>query len=267
MSLAEQSQQWFPTSVQVTGAPGERFAEQGKEWLQPTAYAIMQVAKDKFSTSVAEKSVAPVWKEEAAFDLPLFHPSNAERCTQVCVMHRALVGPDKMLGQATINLLELQDNKSRNKTEWVILIGILYKQLYIYIYIYIIYIYFYIQQLVLVLVGKIITCILLHFALYFNVFGKTRRPFSCASDFSQLLIRVVFGHFYKDTSVLKDGSKLPYVEIMSWALNVLGLGNGRPKGTGRDLFCSTRDVTYLQKWLGILSFCFQIWFLKDQNHS
>ncbi|XP_016415817.1 rab11 family-interacting protein 1 isoform X1 [Sinocyclocheilus rhinocerous] len=123
MSLAEQSQQWFPTSVQVTVLQARGLRIKGKNGTND-AYAIMQVAKDKFSTSVEEKSVAPVWKEEAAFDLPLFHPSNAERCTlQVCVMHRALMGPDKMLGQATINLLELQDNKSRNKTEWFKLMG------------------------------------------------------------------------------------------------------------------------------------------------
>ncbi|XP_058645075.1 uncharacterized protein rab11fip1b isoform X1 [Onychostoma macrolepis] len=123
MSLAEQSQQWFPTSVQVTVLQARGLRSKGKNGTND-AYAIMQVAKEKFSTSVAEKSVAPVWKEEAAFDLPLFHPSNAERCTlQVCVMHRALVGPDKMLGQATIKLLELQDNKSRDKTEWFKLMG------------------------------------------------------------------------------------------------------------------------------------------------
>ncbi|KAK7120859.1 hypothetical protein R3I94_020746 [Phoxinus phoxinus] len=118
MSLAEQSQQWYPTSVQVTVLQARGLRIKGKNGTND-AYAIMQVAKDKFSTSVAEKSVAPVWKEEAAFDLPLFHPGNAERCTlQVCVMHRALMGPDKTLGQATVNLLELQDNKSRNKPDW-----------------------------------------------------------------------------------------------------------------------------------------------------
>ncbi|CAM4729231.1 unnamed protein product [Leuciscus chuanchicus] len=123
MSLAEQSQQWYPTSVQVTVLQARGLRIKGKNGTND-AYAIMQVAKDKFSTAVAEKSVAPVWKEEAAFDLPLFHPSNAERCTlQVCVMHRALMGPDKTLGQATVNLLELQDDKSRNKPEWFKLMG------------------------------------------------------------------------------------------------------------------------------------------------
>ncbi|XP_071338627.1 rab11 family-interacting protein 1 isoform X2 [Trachinotus anak] len=118
MSLADQSQQWFPTSVQVTVHQARNLRVKGKNGTND-AYAIIQVAKDKFSTSVAEKCVAPVWKEEAAFDLPLFHPGNAERCTlYVIVMHRAQVGLDKFLGQAVVNLLDLHDNKSRKKTDW-----------------------------------------------------------------------------------------------------------------------------------------------------
>lgn len=117
MSLADQSQQWFPTSVQVTVHQARNLRVKGKNGTND-AYAIIQLAKDKFSTSVAEKCVAPVWKEEASFDLPLFHPGNAERCTlNVIVMHRAQVGLDKFLGQAVINLLDLHDNKSRKKTE------------------------------------------------------------------------------------------------------------------------------------------------------
>ncbi|XP_076587681.1 uncharacterized protein rab11fip1a isoform X1 [Chaetodon auriga] len=118
MSLADQSRQWFPTSVQVTVHQARSLRVKGKNGSND-AYAIIQVAKDKFSTSVAEKSVAPVWKEEASFDLPLFHPGNAERCTlHVIVMHRAQVGLDKFLGQAVVNLLDLHDNSSRKKTDW-----------------------------------------------------------------------------------------------------------------------------------------------------
>ncbi|KAM3611006.1 uncharacterized protein V6R79_012193 [Siganus canaliculatus] len=118
MSLADQSQQLFPTSVQVTVHQARSLRVKGKNGTND-AYAIFQLAKDKFSTSVAEKSVAPVWKEEASFDLPLFHPSNAERCTlYIIVMHRAQVGLDKFLGQAVVNLLDLYDNKSRSKTDW-----------------------------------------------------------------------------------------------------------------------------------------------------
>uniref|UniRef100_A0A4W5L216 RAB11 family interacting protein 1 (class I) a n=1 Tax=Hucho hucho TaxID=62062 RepID=A0A4W5L216_9TELE len=118
MALADQSQQWYPTSVQVTVIQARNLRIKGKNGTND-AYAIMQVAKDKFSTSVAEKCVAPVWKEEATFDLPLFHHGNAERCTlYIIVMHRALVGLDKLLGQAVINLLDLHDNSARKKTDW-----------------------------------------------------------------------------------------------------------------------------------------------------
>ncbi|KAI4891716.1 hypothetical protein NFI96_018123 [Prochilodus magdalenae] len=118
MSLAEQSQQWYPTSVQVTVLEARSLRHKGKNGTND-AYAIMQVAKDKFSTSVAEKSVAPVWKEEATFDLPLFHRGNADRCTlYIIIMHRALVGLDKFLGQAVVNLVDLQENTARNKTDW-----------------------------------------------------------------------------------------------------------------------------------------------------
>ncbi|MEQ2205724.1 hypothetical protein XENOCAPTIV_011498, partial [Xenoophorus captivus] len=85
------------------------------------AYAVMQVGKEKYQTSVVEKSVAPVWKEEASFDLPpllLQGGGGKERGSlHVQVLHRALVGPDKLLGQAVINLLQLSEDKTRNKTE------------------------------------------------------------------------------------------------------------------------------------------------------
>ncbi|XP_060736891.1 rab11 family-interacting protein 1 isoform X1 [Tachysurus vachellii] len=118
MSLADQSQQWYPTSVQVTVLQARNLRAKGKNGTND-AYAIIQVAKDKFSTAVVEKCVEPEWKEEASFDLSLFHPGNAERCTlYIMVMHRALVGMDKLLGQAVINLLDLHDNKNRKKTDW-----------------------------------------------------------------------------------------------------------------------------------------------------
>ncbi|KAI1900842.1 hypothetical protein AGOR_G00054020 [Albula goreensis] len=118
MSLLDQSHQWYPTSVQVTVHQARNLRIKGKNGTND-AYAIMQVAKDKFSTSVAEKCAAPVWKEEATFDLPLFHSENAERCTlYIIINHRATVGLDKLLGQAVVNLVELHEKKNRNKTEW-----------------------------------------------------------------------------------------------------------------------------------------------------
>ncbi|XP_077378373.1 uncharacterized protein rab11fip1a isoform X2 [Festucalex cinctus] len=118
MSLADQSQQSFPTSVQVTVHQARYLRPKGKNGTND-AYAIIQVAKDKFSTAVAEKSTAPMWREEATFALPLFHPGNVDRCTlYIIVMHRVQAGLDKFLGQAVVNLVELHENKSRQKPDW-----------------------------------------------------------------------------------------------------------------------------------------------------
>ncbi|XP_037114359.1 rab11 family-interacting protein 1 isoform X2 [Syngnathus acus] len=118
MSLVDQSQQAFPTSVQVTVHQARHLRPKGKNGTND-AYAIIQVAKDKFSTAVVEKSMAPMWKEEASFSLPLFHPGNVDRCTlYIVVMHRVQAGLDKFLGQAVVNLLELHENKARQKPDW-----------------------------------------------------------------------------------------------------------------------------------------------------
>ncbi|XP_051907401.1 rab11 family-interacting protein 1-like isoform X23 [Hippocampus zosterae] len=110
-------QPWCPTSVQVTVLQARGLRAKGKGGTND-AYALMQVGKEKYQTSVVEKSVAPVWKEEAAFELPQ-HGAGGERGTlRVHVLHRALVGPDKLLGQAVIDLVLLAQDKSRNKTEW-----------------------------------------------------------------------------------------------------------------------------------------------------
>uniref|UniRef100_H3CUL9 RAB11 family interacting protein 1 (class I) b n=1 Tax=Tetraodon nigroviridis TaxID=99883 RepID=H3CUL9_TETNG len=120
MSLADQL--WCPTSVQVTVLQARGLKIKGKGGTND-AFAVMQVGKEKYQTSVAEKSVAPAWREEATFDLPQ-QPGGgggggAERSTlHVHVLHRALVGPDKLLGQAVMNLAQLSQDTTRSKSEW-----------------------------------------------------------------------------------------------------------------------------------------------------
>lgn len=115
MSLADQL--WCPTSVQVTVLQARGLKIKGKGGTND-AFAVMQVGKEKYQTTVAEKSVAPVWKEEATFDLLPGGGGGTERSTlHVHVLHRALVGPDKLLGQAVINLPQLSQDKTRSKTE------------------------------------------------------------------------------------------------------------------------------------------------------
>ncbi|KAJ8412797.1 hypothetical protein AAFF_G00117480 [Aldrovandia affinis] len=119
MSLAEQSQKWFPTHVQATVLQAKDLQPKGKHGTND-AYTIIQLGKEKYSTTVAEKTLSPVWREEASFELPGLLLEGNPEVYELCltVMHRSLVGMDKFLGQRTINLNEIFDNKERRKTDW-----------------------------------------------------------------------------------------------------------------------------------------------------
>uniref|UniRef100_A0AAX7VII7 Rab11 family-interacting protein 2 n=1 Tax=Astatotilapia calliptera TaxID=8154 RepID=A0AAX7VII7_ASTCA len=119
MSLGEQSQKWFPTHVQATVLQATGLQAKGKNGTND-AYTIIQLGKEKYSTSVAEKTLNPVWREEASFELPGLLLEGNPEVYELCliVMHRSLVGMDKFLGQKCINLNEIFDNKERKKTDW-----------------------------------------------------------------------------------------------------------------------------------------------------
>ncbi|XP_071985357.1 rab11 family-interacting protein 2 [Engystomops pustulosus] len=117
--LEEAAQKWHPTHVQVTVLQARDLHPKGKHGTNDT-YTIIQLGKEKYSTSVVEKSLSPIWKEEASFELPgLVVQENPEQYQlQLTVMHRSLVGLDKFLGQVSINLNSIYENKERRKTEW-----------------------------------------------------------------------------------------------------------------------------------------------------
>lgn len=118
MMLAEQAQKWFPTHVQVTVLQAKGLKPKGKNGSND-AYTIIQLGKEKYSTSVAEKTLDPIWKEEASFELPgLLMQENPEKyILYLIVMHRSLVGLDKFLGQVAISLNDVFEDKQRRKTE------------------------------------------------------------------------------------------------------------------------------------------------------
>ncbi|NWR00624.1 RFIP5 protein, partial [Paradoxornis webbianus] len=100
---------WLPTHVQVTvvrarglrckgGGGGGKGKAGGSD-----AYTVIQLGREKYSTSVAEKSGgSPEWREECAFELP--PEPGACGGLLLTVMHRALVGMDRFLGQALVPL-------------------------------------------------------------------------------------------------------------------------------------------------------------------
>lgn len=108
----EGDQKWLPTHVQVTVLRGRGLRGKGKHGTSDV-YTIIQLAKEKYSTCVAEKTTEPEWREECSFEL---HPGVLETgggrssCPAgsnelvLIVMHRALMGLDVFLGQAVIQL-------------------------------------------------------------------------------------------------------------------------------------------------------------------
>ncbi|XP_060643076.2 rab11 family-interacting protein 1 isoform X1 [Anolis sagrei] len=130
---------WAPTHVQVTVLQARGLRAKAKGGQGSDAYAVMALGKEKFATSVAERcSGAPIWREEATFELPppprqrggrrgglgLVHDEgDAEgpaplAALHLTVFHRALLGLDKFLGRAEISLAELQAQGGRHAKSW-----------------------------------------------------------------------------------------------------------------------------------------------------
>ncbi|XP_059687387.1 rab11 family-interacting protein 1 [Gavia stellata] len=108
---------WAPTHVQVTvlRARGLR-AKAAAGGGGSDAYTVMALGRDKFSTSVAERCQGqPLWREEATFELP---PPPRAAALRLTVLHRALVGLDKFLGRAEVDLAALRADGGRRHTRW-----------------------------------------------------------------------------------------------------------------------------------------------------
>ncbi|KAF6084768.1 RAB11 family interacting protein 1 [Phyllostomus discolor] len=113
---------WSPTHVQVTVLQARGLRAKGPGGTSD-AYAVIQVGKEKYATSVSERSLgAPVWREEATFELPPLLSAGAAPAAaatlQLTVLHRALLGLDKFLGRAEVDLRDLHQNQGRRKTQW-----------------------------------------------------------------------------------------------------------------------------------------------------
>ncbi|XP_069350456.1 rab11 family-interacting protein 5 isoform X1 [Eulemur rufifrons] len=130
---------WLPTHVQVTvlRARGLRGKSSGAGSTSD-AYTVIQVGREKYSTSVVEKTQGcPEWREECSFELPPgaldgllraqeadagpapWAAGSAAACELVLTtMHRSLIGVDKFLGQATVALDEVFRAGRAQHTQW-----------------------------------------------------------------------------------------------------------------------------------------------------
>ncbi|XP_026987822.1 rab11 family-interacting protein 5 isoform X6 [Sagmatias obliquidens] len=130
---------WLPTHVQVTvlRARGLRGKSSGAGSTSD-AYTVIQVGREKYSTSVVEKTLGcPEWREECSFELPPgaldgllraqetdagpapWAAGSAAACQLVLTtMHRSLIGVDKFLGQAVVALDEVFGAGRAQHTQW-----------------------------------------------------------------------------------------------------------------------------------------------------
>ncbi|KAM5317162.1 rab11 family-interacting protein 5 isoform 4-T4 [Glossophaga mutica] len=130
---------WLPTHVQVTvlRARGLRGKSSGAGSTSD-AYTVIQVGREKYSTSVVEKTPGcPEWREECSFELPPgaldgllraqepdvgpspWAAGSSAACELVLTtMHRSLIGVDKFLGQATVALDEVFGAGRAQHTQW-----------------------------------------------------------------------------------------------------------------------------------------------------
>ncbi|XP_075963272.1 uncharacterized protein rab11fip5a isoform X1 [Anarhichas minor] len=122
----EGDQKWLPTHVQVTVLRGRGLRGKGKHGTSDV-YTIIQLAKEKYSTCVAEKTTEPEWREECSFELQpgvLETGGGRSSCPAgsnelvLIVMHRALMGLDVFLGQAVIQLDKVFHETRCVKNEW-----------------------------------------------------------------------------------------------------------------------------------------------------
>ncbi|MXQ84167.1 hypothetical protein E5288_WYG014142 [Bos mutus] len=86
---------WSPTHVQVTVLQARGLRAKGPGGTSD-AYAVIQVGKEKYATSVSERSLG----------------------APLTVLHRALLGLDKFLGRAEVDLRGLHQNQGRRRTQW-----------------------------------------------------------------------------------------------------------------------------------------------------
>ncbi|XP_069833275.1 rab11 family-interacting protein 5 [Dendropsophus ebraccatus] len=110
---------WYPTHVQVTILQGRGLRAKGKHGTSD-AYTLIQVGREKYSTSVVEKTPgSPEWKEECSFELSPGALERGENCElQLTVMHRALIGMDQFLGQVCVPLQDVFQEGRSLRNQW-----------------------------------------------------------------------------------------------------------------------------------------------------
>lgn len=109
--IRHREEMWSPTHVQVIVQKAKNLRIKGKNGANDT-YVTIQLGKEKFQTSVQEKTTSPEWHEECELTIPDGNTS----CITLTIFHRNFMGLDKFLGRVDVPLQELDIyERPRNK--------------------------------------------------------------------------------------------------------------------------------------------------------
>ncbi|KAJ1213056.1 hypothetical protein NDU88_000695 [Pleurodeles waltl] len=109
---------WLPTHLQVRVLRARGLRLKGRHGTSD-AFTIMQLGRERFCTAVAEKSPGRAeWAEECCFELAPLGSGAPQPPLLLQVMHRALVGMDKFLGQVSLPLDRLLQEGRSSQDQW-----------------------------------------------------------------------------------------------------------------------------------------------------
>ncbi|XP_019621221.1 PREDICTED: rab11 family-interacting protein 1-like [Branchiostoma belcheri] len=98
---------WTPTHAKVTVHQARNLVVKGKGGTND-AYVTITLGKEKFLTSVAEKTVTPGWNEECDLCLGNYSGNLDGASVQLNIYHRSLFGSDDFLGHVTLPLTNMR---------------------------------------------------------------------------------------------------------------------------------------------------------------
>ncbi|XP_072485917.1 uncharacterized protein [Notamacropus eugenii] len=117
---AVKEKEWYPTHVQLTILRAQNLQAKGRSGFS-NAYVIMRLQKQKYMTSVVRHNLNPEWKEDCILRLPGKLDILEDPNLILTVKHHSQWFADQFLGQISISLKQLFQDKTKRNNEWFIL--------------------------------------------------------------------------------------------------------------------------------------------------
>ncbi|XP_027722918.1 rab11 family-interacting protein 1-like [Vombatus ursinus] len=109
--------EWYPTHVQLTILRAQNLPAKGRSGFS-NAYVIIRLQKEKYMTSVVHHNLSPEWKEDCILRLPGKLDILEDPNLILTVKHHSQWFADQFLGQISISLKQLFQDKTKRNNEW-----------------------------------------------------------------------------------------------------------------------------------------------------